>query len=108
MPAPVAARGGPLETRREDETPITVLTGRSPVRVLVIDGDQDARAAIRDALRRSGAEVVELETPVGATAAILGRRIDVAIIDVGSSGDGAERLVALLRSNRCSIAWPSC
>ena len=96
-----------METNRDDETPITLFTARHAMRVLVIDPQDDARTQIVASVRKTGAEVVALATPAGATASILGSRIDVLVLDAGIDGF-VDRFIAMFVRTRCSITWPSC
>lgn len=87
-----------METARDDDTPILLFTARNPTRVLVIDPQDDARTQLVASLRQTGAEVVSLATPAGATASILSHRIDVLILDASVDGF-VDRFVAVLRQN---------
>jgi CheY-like chemotaxis protein len=84
---------------RDDDTPITAITGRPALNVLVIDSDHFSRALFKQTLLRAGSKVFELASPAGATALILGHRIDVVIIDMATAASPGDGFVSSLREN---------
>jgi CheY-like chemotaxis protein len=65
--------------------------GARPLRVLVVEDDADARAALRMLLELHGHTVSEAAAGEGGVAHALAQRPDVAVIDIGLPGlDGYE------------------
>ena len=73
--------------------------GKEPVRVLVIDDDDIARASMVDLLQAAGYEVSDLPSPIGATHKLLQDRIDVVVLDVMMPSLRGDKLATLLRKN---------
>ncbi|WP_437907764.1 response regulator [Sorangium sp. So ce327] len=69
------------------------------IRVLVIDDDEIAREAMRAVLVRAGFDVVELATPIGATAVIKRDKISVVALDINMPTINGDKLAKLLRDN---------
>lgn len=70
----------------------------APLRVLVIDDDEVALAAIRDVLEEAGFEVRAMVSPIGATQVIAGDSIHVAVIDLNMPLLRGDRLVSMIRN----------
>lgn len=68
-------------------------------KALVIDDSETARTAIGNVLSRSGWEVFELPSAIGATRTILRYEIDAVILDLSMPGLTGDKLVSVLRSN---------
>ncbi len=69
------------------------------MKVLVIDDSDLARAHVRRLLERTGMEVFEQPSAIGATRNILQNGIDAAVIDVSMPGLSGDKLVSVLRKN---------
>lgn len=76
-------------------------SGRLPVitDVLIIDDSEIARAAMSRALTAAGLSVEELESPIGATAAILRGSIRLVVVDVNMPSMCGDKLAVLLRKH---------
>ncbi len=69
-------------------------------RVLVVDDDELAVAAISSVLAEAGCMVTNLATPIGVTQVVLSHDIDVVIVDLQMPALPGDRLAAMLRGNK--------
>ena len=87
----------PAGTNQADRTPRDT-RGRGTT-VLVIDDSAIARARMADMLTAAGFEVAQLPSPIGATRAILDRKVSIVVVDVLMPGMRGDRLASLFRGN---------
>src|SRR3954469_6784583 len=80
----------------ERESPTTAPSGRATV--LVIDDDDIARALITEILKPHF-QVVELNSPIGATRAAVAACADVVVLDVQMPNISGDMLAKLFRNN---------
>lgn len=69
-------------------------------RVLIVDDNDLARAAMGRMLRAAGFEVFDMESPLGITRAVIHDDIDVVVVDVFMPAMRGERVVDLFRQSR--------
>jgi CheY-like chemotaxis protein len=69
-------------------------------RVLVVDDDELAVAAMSYVLSEAGCSVTRLATPIGVTQVVLAQDVDVVILDLQMPALRGDRLAAMLRGNR--------
>lgn len=70
-----------------------------PLRVLLVEDNQNARGLLREALRLDGHEVAEAEDGPAGLAALLERHPDVALVDIGLPGFDGYELARRARSD---------
>ena len=68
-------------------------------KALVIDDDDIARELIVSVLEEGGYETFDLPSPIGATQTIIGRGIDVLVLDLLMPALSGDKLARMLRSN---------
>jgi PleD family two-component response regulator len=90
----VSPPAGTIEAKRAPKD----TRGRG-ITVLVIDDSDIARTRMVDMLTSAGFDVAQLPSPIGATRAILTRRVSVVVVDVLMPGMRGDRLAALFRGN---------
>ncbi|HSC86229.1 MAG TPA: response regulator [Polyangiaceae bacterium] len=73
---------------------------KRPLRVLVIDDSDLARAHLCAIASSAGMEVFEQTSAIGATRTILRNEIEVVIVDISMPGLSGDRLIQLLRDNK--------
>jgi CheY-like chemotaxis protein len=69
-------------------------------RVLVVDDDEIAVAAISSVLAEAGCAVTRLATPIGVTQIVLAQNIDVVILDLQMPALRGDKLAMMLRGNK--------
>jgi CheY-like chemotaxis protein len=69
-------------------------------RVLVVDDDEIAVAAISYVLAEAGCAVTRLATPIGVTQIVLAQNIDVVILDLQMPALRGDKLAMMLRGNK--------
>jgi CheY-like chemotaxis protein len=69
------------------------------MRALVIDDDDVARELLVSVLQDGGHETIDLPSPIGATRAIIEKRVDVVVLDLLMPLISGEKLVRMLRAN---------
>jgi CheY-like chemotaxis protein len=69
-------------------------------RVLVVDDDEIAVAAISSVLSEAGCAVTRLATPIGVTQIVLAQNIDVVILDLQMPALRGDKLAMMLRGNK--------
>lgn len=85
------AVGGAGERTEPSES---ILAG---MKILVVDDNEDARALLRIALKRKGAEVVTAESGAAAIAALGGGRFDLLVCDIGMPDMDGHDLLGVVR-----------
>jgi CheY-like chemotaxis protein len=73
---------------------------RRPLRVLVIDDSDLARAHLLRIVADAGMEGFEQASGIGATRTILRNEIEVVVVDISMPGLSGDRLISLLRENK--------
>ena len=69
-------------------------------RILVIDDDDIDRQVVIDTLKTHNHEVFEINTPIGATQAILRNRINCVVLDVMMPAISGDKLARMFRENK--------
>jgi CheY-like chemotaxis protein len=69
-------------------------------RVLVVDDDEVAVAAISFVLAEAGCSVTRLATPIGVTQVVLAQNIDVVLLDLQMPALRGDKLASMLRGNK--------
>ena len=76
------------------------MSGEANFRVLVVDDDELAVAAMSYVLSEAGCTVTRLATPIGVTQVVLAQDIDVVILDLQMPALRGDRLASMLRGNK--------